>query len=291
MLFFAGVGMLDQGLVRNLRRLPRSEDSIVELIVAIIFAFGLFEGVAAGMFATLVFFVVRLSRVDPIELRFTLRKRRSTKVRPVPDHAILLEEGGRVLAYRLRGYIFFGSVCPLAEHLRKSLSGASRPACLMLDLTPVSGFDFSAMNVLARCLQSASAVGVQVVLSAMPEQLRAGLERTLPPSGFGRLLLEPNTDRALERCEEIVIAAWTADTSNTDERRTSLLDRAASDLARHLARQIRFEDLTGELQSWLTPRRYAAGEQLAGPGVASEGLQLLTSGRASAHEDAGRRFR
>ncbi len=36
------------------------------------------------MLATLVFFAVRLSRVDSIEMRDTVRDRRSTKARPVP---------------------------------------------------------------------------------------------------------------------------------------------------------------------------------------------------------------
>ena len=291
MLFFAGAGMLDEGLVKSRRRLPWSEYSIIVLIVAIIVTLGLFEGVGAGMLATLVFFAVRLSRVDLVKSRFTVREQRSTMARPVPDQAILLEEGERVHGYRLRGYLFFGSVCPLVDHLQKSLSGSPRPACLMLDLSSVSGFDFSALNVLARFVQSANAAGVKVALGAPSEQLRAGLERSLPPSEFAQLLLEPNADRALERCEEIVIAVWRASASGEGESRAALFERTAADLEHHLERQISFEDLIGELQSWLTPRQYAAGEALAGPRVASDGLQLLTSGRASAHEAAGTRFR
>ena len=291
MLFFAGAGMLDEGLVRSRKRLPWSEYAIILLIVCIITAFGLFQGVGAGMLAALVFFAVRLSRVDPIQSRFTARERRSTKARPVPDRAILLEEGERVVAYRLRGYIFFGSVCPLADHLRQSLSGESRPTCLMLDFAAVSGFDFSAVTVLARFLQSANAAGVQVVLSAPSEQLRTLLERNLSPSDLAALRVEPDADRALERCEEIVIDAWDAHAGTVDERRASLLKRAAADLERQLERQIRFEDLMDELRSWLNPYSYAAGEALAGPGAPGKGLQLLTSGRASAHEAGGGRSR
>ena len=90
----------------------------------------------------------------------------------------------------------------------------------------------------------------------------------------------------MERCEEIVIAAWRA-----DDRRTSLFERAAEDLERQLARQIRFEDSVVELRSWLAPLRYADGGAHAGPDVASEGPQLLTSGCATARETDGARFR
>ena len=193
-------------------------------------------------------------------------------------------------AYRLRGYIFFGSVCPLVDHLRGSLGGALRPACLMLDFAAVSGFDFSAVSVLCRLLQSANSLGVRVVLSALPEPLRIGMERNLPPAEFSKLLIEPNLDRALERGEDLVIAAWKADVDASNERRSALLEHAADDLERHLERQIRFEDLAEELGPWTTSHDYMASEALAGPDVRDDGLQLLLSGRASAYDSAGARL-
>ena len=289
-LVFAGLGMLDEGLVRSYRRLPWSDYGVIALIFAAIIAFGLLEGVGAGMLATVVFFVVRLSRVDPIESRFTARERRSNRSRPVPERTILLEQGERAQAYVLRGYIFFGTVIPLADHLRRSLSGDTRPHCLMLDLTAVSGFDFSAVNVLSRLLETANAAGVQVVLCAAPEHLTHAFERNLPSAVFAQVWMEPNADRALERCEEIVIAAWKADEDLAEQRRAALLEHAADALERHLERQIRFEELVEELNGWLEPREYAAGEALAGPETPDEGLQLLVAGRASAHDAAGSRL-
>ena len=289
-LIFAGLGMLDQGLVTSYRQLPWSEYGIILLIFFVIIYFGLFEGVAVGMVATLVFFAVRLSRVDPIESQFTARERVSNKTRSVPDRAILLEEGERVQAYRLRGYLFFGSVSPLADHLRQSLSGVSRPLCLLLDFSAVSGFDFSAVSVLGRFLQTANAAGVRVVLCALPEGLRIGLERNLPPSVYDELLVEPDVDGALERCEDIVIEAWNADVDMADERRASLLAHTADDLEQYLERQIDFEDLIEELQGYLSPHEYSSGETIAGPGAPQGDLQLLLSGRASGYDAAGTRL-
>ena len=289
-LVFAGLGMLDEGLVKSRKRLPWSEYGIILLIFLAITSFGLIEGVGVGMLATLVFFAVRLSRVDPIESQFTAREHESNKARPVPDRAILLKEGERVQIYRLRGYIFFGSVSPLADHLRQSLSGASRPLCLLLDFAAVSGFDFSAVNVLSRFLQTANTAGVRVVLSALSEGLRAGLEHNLPPAVYAELLMEPDVDRALEHCEEIVIEGWKADVDRADERRASLLEHTADDLERYLERQIDFENLMEELQWWLSPCQYSAGEALVGQGAPQAGLQLLLSGRASGYDSAGTRL-
>ena len=290
-LVFAGLGMLDEGLVRTRRRLPWMEYGVIVLIAGVTVVFGLFEGVAAGMLVTLVFFAVRLSRLDPIRSRVSVRELRSTKTRSVPDRVILEEEGARALVWRLRGYIFFGSVYSLADQLTKSLSSDPRPTCVMLDFTEVSGFDFSAVNVLVRFLQSASGSGVTVVLSTPSQQVRTGLERNLAPSEFAALRIEPNVDRALEHCEEIVIEAWKTNASMIDEQRASVLERAAADLDSQLVRRTRFEDLVEELRGWLKTRRYTSGDTLAGPGTPSEGLQLLTSGRASAHDAAGTRVR
>ena len=292
-LIFAGLGMMDEGLVRTARRLPRSEYGIVVLIFVAIVWFGLFEGVGAGMLATLVFFAARLSRVDPVGSRYTARDRRSGKARPAPDRAILREEGGRAPVYALRGYIFFGSIGPLTDRLGQALGDKTPPLCLALDFAAVSGLDFSAVNTLSRFLRTASAAGVPVILSAAPVRLLAGLERTLPPAEFAALALEPNADRALERCEDIAIEAWKADSGPPDERRAALLGRAADDMERQLERQIAFEELVEALEGWLEPREYAAGEALAGPGAgaAPDCLQLLASGRASAYDGAGARLR
>ena len=287
---FAGLGMLDEGLVRSRKRLPWSEYSIIVLIFVAIVTYGLLEGVAAGMLATLVFFAVRLSRMDPIEARFTARDRRSKRTRPIPDRAILAKDGSRVHGYELRGYIFFGSVCPLAEDLRQTVNAPTRPACLILDFAAVSGFDFSAVTVLCRVLQSAREAGVTMVLSGVSRQLRAGLERNLPPSAFAELVLETDADRALEHCEETVLAAWKADAAKADTHRAALLAQTAEDLARHLDRQAQFEEMLVELGRWLDPREYSEGEALAGPDAREGGLQLLVSGHASARNSAGARL-
>jgi len=289
-LVFAGIGMLDEGLVRSYKRLPWVELSIILVIFIIIIFFGLIEGVGAGMLATLIFFVVRLSRVDPIKTRFTCREHHSSKARPIPDRVILLEEGWRVLVYQLRGYIFFGSAAPLTDHLKSSLEGPSRPTCLMLDFASVSGFDFSAVSVLSRFLQATNKAGVKVVLSAVPEQFRSDLELNLPAPVFADLVLEPNEDRALEYCEETIIAKWGKDSTMADNQRAALLEHVADDLERHLQRQIHFEDLMEELHKWLTPRNYTADEVLVGPDLPLEGLQLIISGRASAYDCAGARL-
>ena len=286
-LVFAGLGMLDEGLVRSRRRLPRIEYGIVLMMFVVVTSLGLIEGVAVGMLATLVFFAVRLSRIDPIASRFTARERESMKSRSIPDRAILRREGGLIQVYTLRGYIFFGSAYALSDEFKDRLNGASRPVCMLLDFAAVSGLDYSAVNAMGRFLQAAKAASVRVVLSAMSEGLKGRFERSLPASVYEELSWEPDADRGLERCEDILIETWNTEPGGTDERRESLLVHSSEALENFLDRQIDFESLTESLQGWLNPSTYEAGEVLAGPGAPTDHLQLILAGRASGY-DTGR---
>ena len=131
---------------------------------------------------------------------------------------------------------------------------------------------------------------MRVVLSAVSEELRTGLERSLLPSVYDELLIEQNVDGALERCEDIVLEAWNADVDMADERRASLLDHAADDLEHYLERQMEFENLIEGLQGYLNPHEYSSGETIAGPDASYEDLQLLLSGRASGYDSTGARL-
>ena len=290
LLVFIGLVLLDDWLMRSFGVLPWTEYAIVLLMFVTIVGFGFLEGVGIGMMVTTVFFAVRLSRVELIEARFTARDRHSNKIRPIPDRAILREEGELVQAYCLRGYIFFGSAYPLMERIRQSLSNDPPPVCVLLDFSAVSGFDFSAMNALCRFIQAAHAAGARVFLSAASEQFKDRLGRDLPTPVYDTLALEPDVDRALERCEDIIIAARRSDSGKEASLRDTLLELVAGDMERHLDRQVLFEEMVDELRDWLELREYGAGEALATVGEPQNGLQLLMTGRASAYDSAGVRL-
>ncbi len=281
-LIFAGVGLVSQGLLQNYKRLPRAEFGVILIISLTIISVGLIEGVIAGMGIMLVFFAIRLSRVDPIEAQFTARERRGNKARTVPDRTILLRDGNRVKIYRLRGYIFFGSIGTLMSQLKTALEERPKPLCLMLDFSAVSGLDFSAISELSRFLQKAINSEVVFILNGVSEQLHSAFRRVLRPLVFAKLIFEANENQALERCEDVVLTMWKSNVDASPERRTSLLEHAMDDLESHLERQIHFEDLIEGLREWLTPHEYVKNESIS---IGNE-LQLLVSGRASVYNRA-----
>ena len=286
-LLFTGIAMIEEWLVKIRRRVPATDYAIIVVMFLTITIFGFFEGVGIGMAITIVFFVVRLSRMDAIESRYTARDRHSKRSRPIPDRAILRAEGERAQAYRLQGYIFFGSGHPLAERLKESLDREPRPKCVLLDFEAVSGVDFSSVNAVCRFMRAARDKGTAVVLCAAPDQLKGELKRNLPPPVFENAHFAADADLGLERCEDLLIE----DSREKDDAQAgALLDQVADAMERHLDRQSEFEALTEALGDWVQVRYYGPDESIIATDPASAGLQLLTVGRASVFDEGGERI-
>ncbi|MXW18848.1 MAG: SulP family inorganic anion transporter [Gemmatimonadetes bacterium] len=288
-LLHTGIRILNDFGVRSARQLPGTELAIVLVIFFGVLFFGFLEAVVTGMLAVIVLFVFRLSRLNPIAERSTVRDQRSRRNRSIPDRAILQETGTRGRVCQLRGYVFFGSAFALFKDLTEDLV-ASRSVCIVLDIREVTGFDFSAVRALCGFLGKAQAAGWLVVLVGAGDRLENQVSKNLPDEVRRWLILEQDLDRAVERCEDVVIERYREDT-DASAHRGALLERVAEGLDRQLNRQADFEDMLEELQEWIEPYGYAKGETLSSPDEPATGLQLMVGGQASAFDASGARVR
>lgn len=290
-LLFTGVIMLDEWLIKVRRRLPWPEFAIVVLIFLTILFFGFLVGVGVGAVVLVAFLLTRLASVDPVESRFDARERRSSRNRPVPERALLRLHGERAPVYRLRGYIFFGTAHTLADRLKRALGADPKPVCVLLDFGATTGVDVSAVNAIGRFILAADRAGTRVALSGTSKKLELGLKQSLPSSVHDDLLIADETDEALERCEDLLLAAHAQAPDDEPERVDSgLLEVVAADLAAYLDRQVLFEDLVADLDAWLAPTEFAAGETIVATGEKSPGALLLAAGRAALFDAAGSRL-
>ena len=289
-LFFLGVDLLHDWLIVIRRRLDWTVYGIVVLITLAIAFVGFVEGIVVGLFVAFVLFAVRLSQMEVVDASLTGRDIRSHKVRPVPHEAILNERGDRIRIFRLRGYVFFGSVHRLIGRLEQPLGESPPPSFIVLDCAAVLGFDYSSTRALCAYLLTAYSYGAQLVICAAPGRFRLALTQDIPSGVAGNLRFDSDLDRALERCEDASIAAYSSDPTTSRENRGALLERVASDLEGHLDRQILFEELVDRLQPWLERRQYDVGDWLVAPGRSETGIQLLVAGRASVVDADGKRL-
>ncbi|MCY4396298.1 MAG: SulP family inorganic anion transporter [Rhodospirillaceae bacterium] len=289
---FVGLGLLIDWLVATSKTLPRSDYGMILLVALVICFFGFVEGVVLGLVAAVIFFVVRYSAVDVVNASFTIREYWSKRVLSAIHRVILQVQGDRVRVYRLRGYIIFGNASPLGDRLKEALKADPTPIGLLLDFTDVSGFDISAANIICRSIRAANAQGTNVVLSAMTARSRSTLRPGFSENEWQNLIFEEDFDRGLERCEDMVIAAWERLNSESEDARDALFDMFVDHSLRELNRQARFEALAERLEAWVQPCTYAAGETIVAGGEIQKGMQFLTEGRAVVHAaEAGERMR
>ena len=280
---FVGLGLLNDWLVATRKTLPRTDYSVVLLVSLVICFFGFLEGVVVGLVAAVIFFVVRYSTVDVIAASFTAREHQSKRVLSAIDRVILRIHGERVGVYRLRGYIIFGNAAPMGDRLKEALKADPTPLCLLLDFADVSGFDISAANVICRSIRAAHTQGTQIVLSAMAKRTQSTLRLGLLESEWRDLIFAEDIDHGLERCEDLVIAGWERQRTESEDTRDALFSISIDHAVREMDRQARFEALTERLGAWLQPRTYAAGETIVARGEMQEGMQFLTEGLAMVH--------
>ena len=173
LLFFFGLDLLNNWLVAVRRKLSRVDYGIVLLIALVTGVFGFLEGVAAGLVATIIFFVMRASRVDVIADSFSGRDRlskRSWSVTTAPFCEIRASECAPIACVATSSS---AAPAPWAIVSSRPSRPNRSPQCLLLDFAGVTGLDASAVNVFYRVIRTARSLGTKIVLSALPERFES----------------------------------------------------------------------------------------------------------------------
>lgn len=278
MVLFLGVATLLDWVVAARRQVTASEYLLILAILCAIAFFGFLTGVGVGLVLATVLFVVKYSRLPVVRLSADATALASTRQRSVPDRHLLREHGRDIRVLRVTGYLFFGSASALSRTAADLFQPGVEPAPshLVLDFAEVDGFDSSAVNCFVRMLQRAAAAGCRTFFAAAPPKLEEQMRRAAPQETLETRFL-PNLDRALEWCEDAVLAREQA---RLELQRDRLFDLAVDDLLLHLADAQRFEELVALLEPHLDRRRAAAGEVILRQGETAEGVWLFLSGQA-----------
>ena len=97
---------------------------------------------------------------------------------------------------------------------------------------------------------------------------------------------EEDFDYGLEWCEDLVIQSWDQRVQHRTEAGDSLLGLAGK-TKRLLAREAKFDELSEQLAPHAEVVEFSGGELMVEIGSHPEGLQLLVSGLATAHDGPG----
>jgi sulfate permease, SulP family len=205
LLVFVGLAFIVEWVWDKRKALPRLEYLVVLVILAVIIAQGYLAGITVGLVLALVLFAFSYGRVDLVREVSFGDTYHSNVDRPPAERAALRALGDRVQILRLSGFVFFGSTARLLERIRARV-GSSPPRFLVVDLRRVTGMDSSAVVAFSKAMRLAREHGSEAVVTGASEPVRAQLERGGVTEQEGSLRFEPDLDRGLERCEDVLLA-------------------------------------------------------------------------------------
>ena len=159
-------------------------------------------GVATGVAISVAIFAIKSSR-KVVRSQTTRVTRQSLRQRNSVEMQLLQELGNEIALFDLEGQIFFGTADRLGQDVANR---AGRARFVILDFGRVTAVDATGAHVVAETAKRLVGNGGQLILTGLEADngMRRSLERGCPPS-LARWV--PDADRALEWCEEAVLAA------------------------------------------------------------------------------------
>jgi SulP family sulfate permease len=246
MLFFLGLSFMVEWLVDSRKQLPTADYLLVWVILGVIATVGFLEGIGVGIFIATILFVVSYSRINAIKNVLNGEVYHSKVDRPLVHRQLLHEMGAQIYILRLQGFLFFGTIQNILEHIRERMADKEKPLkFLILDFQRVTRIDSSAVFGITRLKQLAVASGFLMVWTQVSEGIRHQLERGgLVDEADDIFIILPSLDHGVEWCENrILVDQGVKDQTGFIERIEGQLKRAFPGLQavdrimRHLERR------------------------------------------------------
>ncbi len=142
-IFYIGLSLLFEWTYRAWFKFPRIDFLIILAILAVVALRGFMEGVAVGLVAAIVLFVINYSRTSVVKHTLSGVDFRSRFNRSLDQRAILDAQGQQLYILELQGFIFFGTANSLYEQVKKRVLDQSQPQAhfVVLDFARVTGLD------------------------------------------------------------------------------------------------------------------------------------------------------
>jgi SulP family sulfate permease len=203
-LVFLGLAYIIEWAWDKRKTLQPVEYVISLVIFAGIIAKGFLPGVVIGLVMAVVLFAVSYSRIELLREVAFGDTYRSNVDRPPAERAALRTMGEQVQVLRVNGFVFFGSANVLLERIRKRVE-AGPVRLMLLDLRRVTGVDSSAVVSFVKVVHLAEANGFELVLAGASDSVREQLARGGVIATEGVVRFEPDLDRGLQRCEDVLL--------------------------------------------------------------------------------------
>jgi SulP family sulfate permease len=205
LLLFAGLDFLVDWVVRGWSRLSKAEYAVVLLILVVIATAGFLVGVAVGLVAMLILFILSYSRISVVHHAGSGAEIRSSVERCAYHRQVLAKDlGPRIYILELQGFIFFGTASALLDQIRARVADTEQPPVrtIVLDFRRVTGLDSSAVLSFVKGQQLAEGQGITLVLTHLSGRIREQLALGGLFEDEVGVRVFADLDHGLEWCEE-----------------------------------------------------------------------------------------
>ena len=272
MLMSLGLSMLYEWIVKTITRFSKTDYAVILLIMIIIATVGFIEGVAVGIVATIVLFLVEYSRTRVVKHALTGNELHSNVQRFPYHEEFLAERRNQIYVIKLQGFLFFGTTSYILDAVRKRLRiiEAEPVRFVLFDFRQVTGLDSSVLLTLQKCARLANDFDFELVLTDLASNLRGQLRQHGVLQDPNRVLIFESLDRGLEYCEEEILSS---------EQITQI------GVPKNLSQQLELcgfaPEYTERLHAYLEPFEVEAAETLIRQGDHSQDLFFIEEGKVS----------
>jgi SulP family sulfate permease len=247
LLAYLGAELLGEWIWDTRREMPLVDLSVVLVIVGTVELAGLLSGVAVGLVASVIIFLVRYSSVRPIRDVVDGGSVHSGRDRPIPDERLLSYYDEKMLIISLQGFIFFGSAHTVYSAVKGYYEGSEQPPIfLVLDMRLVQGVDSSAASAFVKMARLSGEHDSNLVVASGSQAVTGSLlQAGLDPGRYEHLHVFDRFDDALEWCENDLLesARHQLQKRGGGSADDEFLDAVFTDVMNALEVQEEFEDL------------------------------------------------
>jgi SulP family sulfate permease len=274
-LIYLGIELLMDWVYAAWFKFSRIDFLVIVSILVILAVSGVLQGILAGLILAVAMFAVSYSRVSVIKFALTGREFRSRVTRAPHENQVLDTHGDQVYILKLEGFIFFGTANGIFETLRQHVKSTTHDELkyCVLDVSKVSGIDSTGMLSFNRMLQWGREHDMTFLFAGASLGIKNQLLRERTQAETMTLQFSPTLDRALEWCENEIIAINLADL------------RIKQDVADQLKAIFKDEGIE-RLIPYLHRREYRANEYLIREGDMPDYIYFIHSGQVTAQLEA-----
>ncbi len=269
-LIMTGLSLLWRWVVGAWRTFPLIDFVIVVLILLTIAIWGFLEGIAVGLVATIIMFVVNYSRSSVVKHELSGESFHSRVTRSGMERRQLDSLAGQIYLLQLQGFIFFGTAHSLFNQVRHHMERETT-RYVILDFESVSGLDSTALLSFEKLVHLARDEDVTLVLTGLSTSLRSQFERGGLGSTIDVIQIVPDLDHGMEWCENALLSGSGSLGAHLDV-----------DLGSQLADILPPGVDLAHLLPHLTPETFLAGAYLMRHGDPPDYIYFIESGQVTA---------